>query len=138
MGPVRFAEWLLSCLSPQSLDLSSNPTSDRSLACGFGFLSLHLIAWVFPALVFLAHLKLSIPARFHIHFVKRQLLRLKVNKIDIINAHLLLKTSRVYCLKRRYQTGSSQSQHSHKRDLHMSVPASLLYVFIYSFFLQKK
>ena len=43
---------------------------------------------------------------------------------------VLLKTSRVYCSKRRDHTGSFQSQHSLKRDLHMVVPASLLFIFI--------
>ena len=44
------------------------------------------------------------------------------------------KRGRVYCSQRREQTGTSQSQNSHKRDLHMIVPTSLL--FIYSLFKQ--
>ena len=46
-----------------------------------------------------------------------------------------LKTSRVYCSKRRDQTGSVQSQHSLKRDLHMVTPAYASLLIIYSFFL---
>ena len=39
----------------------------------------------------------------------------------------LLRTSRVYCSKRRDHTGSFQSQHSSKRDIiYMAVSASLL------------
>ena len=45
---------------------------------------------------------------------------------------ILLKTSRVYCSKRQYQTGYFQSHTHPKRFTHV-VPASLL--FIYSFFL---
>ena len=42
---------------------------------------------------------------------------------------ILLKTSRVYCLKRlRDHANSFQSQHSLRRDLHMVVPSSLLYI----------
>ena len=48
---------------------------------------------------------------------------------------IFLKTSRVYCLKcqDQDQTGSFQSQHSHKRDVHMAVP-HVYYVFIVSSF----
>ena len=49
------------------------------------------------------------------------------NTNSLSSNSILLKTSRVYCWRHWDHTGSSQSQHSHKRELHMVVPASLLF-----------
>ena len=46
----------------------------------------------------------------------------------------LLKTSRVYCSKRRDQTGSSQSHHSVKRDFtHFCTRKFTIHIYIYSY-----